>query len=213
MEAVDVGSECLRQQRVGDKQGQDVEHDAGLTERGDNPFDGVFFLVMANLMGQHRHQLLHLQVFNQGVIENDTLFSTQACEIGIGLGGATRAVNDKDIIQLKTGLDAEGLDCIAQLTLLQRCLLVKEGHDKGGVEHRHKDHKTTHQQPGINPEGVLGDLIKPDHRRKQRPAENDDKEPAFELVGDKGEPGGLVKGKALLKDKGVIEGKWQKENL
>jgi len=213
MEAMDIGAQGLGEQRVGNKQRQDIEHDAGLTERGDNPLESVLFLVMANLMGQHRHQFLHLQVFNQGIIEDDALFGTQAGKIGIGLGGAAGAVNDKDIIKLKAGLGAEGLDCIPQLTLLQRGLLIKEGHDQSGVEHDHKDHEATHQQPGIDPKIVLGHLVKPDHRRQQGAAQEDDEKPALELVGDKGGQGGLVEGKALLKDKGVIELKGQKEDF
>lgn len=213
MEAVDIGAQGRRQHRAYDKKRQDIEHDAGLTEGSDNPLDRVLFLVMADLMGQHRHQFLHLQIFYQGIIEDDTLFGTQSGEIGIGLGGAAGAVNDKDIVQLKTGLRAEGLDCIPQRALLQRCLFVKKRHDQARVEHGHKDHKATHQQPGIEPEVPLSDLIKPDHRRKQRPAEHDEEKPALELVSDKGELGGLVKGKALLKDKGVVEGKRQKDNF
>lgn len=213
MEAMDISTQGRREHRVGNKQGQDIEHDAGLTEGENNPLDGVLFLIMADLMGQYRHQFLHLQVVNQGIIEDDALFGAQAGKIGISLGGTAGAVNDKDIIQLKAGLGAEGLDCIPQLTLLERCLLVKEGHDQGGVEHGHTNHEATHQQPGVDPEIVLGDLVKPDHCRKQRPAQEDDEEPALDLVGDKGGHGGLVKGEALLKDKGVIELKGQKKNF
>ena len=82
---------------------------------------------MADLMGEDGEQLGLSRFFRECIEEGDLFVFPEAGEVGVGLGGALRTVDDEDAFQRESSFHAEGVDAVLEFAVRHGCELVEEG--------------------------------------------------------------------------------------
>ena len=76
--------ECIEQALARDEQGKEEEEDTHVHDAERNTLDDMLLLIMTNLVGKNRHQLMHSVLLNQRIEQRDSLIFPKAGEECIG---------------------------------------------------------------------------------------------------------------------------------
>ena len=80
---------------------------------------------MADFVAQHRLQLGHCHLLDEGVEEHDALVLEEPVQVSVGVGAAFRAVHCEELGQRKVELFGECENGVFQFALRQRLVLVE----------------------------------------------------------------------------------------
>ncbi len=103
----------------GEAEAQRVEEDPCAQDPEEEPGAHMVELEMAELVGQHGHDLPRAQGFEEGVEEHDPLVAEESGEVGVAVGGSARRVHHEKAARPEARPLRQGLDRVLELALGQ----------------------------------------------------------------------------------------------
>ena len=139
-------------------------------------------LEVAYLVGEDREQLGRSELLDERVEEGHPLVPSETGEEGIGLGRATRSVDQEDVPQGKIDRARVGENRVPQLTGGEGRESVEERHYPGRRDELDADRDERAHEPTPEPRLAPGPLEEPEDAREERAAqEGGEPEPLHEI--------------------------------
>ena len=98
-------------------------------------------LVMAELVGENRQDLVRAVLGEQRIEEHDALGLSEPREISVAVGRALRRVHDEEPFRLEAALAQQSFDPSFHRLVLHRGEAVEERRDEGRVDDQHHEHE------------------------------------------------------------------------
>jgi hypothetical protein len=133
---------------------------------------------------------------------------SEAGEVGVGFGGAFRAIDDEDTFEGETAFLAEGFDFFSEFAIGHGGEFVEEWQDEGRGEVG--DEELEGGDEGPCPDPCVGDFLEdPEDSGEKGEADDGGEDEAFDSIYDEGSRCGFVEAEFLFDDEGmvVVEGK------
>ncbi|MNT20478.1 hypothetical protein D3C72_1557880 [compost metagenome] len=127
---------------------------------------------MAELMRQHGLDLVGVKARQQGVEKHDPARPAEAGEIGVAMGRPARSVHHEQAVQRKAAALRQALDASGQFGVGERRELVEQGGDEHRVDDQQREVEHRPERPGPDPPVVAGAAHQPQHRGRQRQAQD-----------------------------------------
>ena len=159
---------------------QPLEEPGGIAQLAKRPEEGeaqaegpghapkhVVEAIVAEFVRQHGLDLRRIQAIEECVEEDDALGLAEACEVGVAMAGAPRAVHHEQALRLEAALGQKGLDAAPQIAVFHGRELVEQRRDEGWVHREHQHVETAPDQPYPEPPQRSHAAHKPEHGQHQ----------------------------------------------